>query len=482
MEEVGAGKYECSMFPRTTTHVGCPLHIGMNWSSRIYVSMMLALADMCDKSFPTCEADEETVGTIFDAVTEAFQDNGIQCTPKSRYPTGSQALRKWALRVLQNHGSKRSKILNANVCPLFPNGVGMYTPPQGPAQGGAQVQKQCPDIKTLVKFTNSFSGVLHYALEKVHPCEYFKHVADVEMRGCHEQFVYPYEERVDVCAKQCEFVKKSAMALGIVHDVLTPPYRTKRGKCQAYKSTSGHLRLEHLPGDYCALSCQTMVTADAAEAQHISSKLCNTDSSKVNWLKTSRHTAVQQGHLCSLGRSRADIDNEAIYKYQLKKEGARMRKTWKVGRRTMVEGEAQLEKFHQCKVHNKQVLLTRTVVDDKLTIDVTVLNTPCPSHTALNLVWRFRGKTAEIKAYKKQRDDECACVKFYKQEDGHETEVTDFESHWCAYQDRDEITVVNTDGGNDGDDDEADGGDDDDDDDDDQEDRNDRQEQDVEED
>ena len=201
---------------------------------------------------------------------------------------------------------------------------------------------------------------------------------------------------------------------------------------------SGHIRITHLIDDFCKNHCRTLKSAHASEAQHINTKTCAKQSARSPGLRTARYTSIQQAHFCALGHAVGNIKNDAVHKYQVKKETARMVRKFKRGRRAIAKANAYLKVYKACKDENKLMRVEEIVTDEKSIFNVHSTGQNCGSHALLNMDWEWRGKTPVVKSYLKTRDDECACVVFSD---------TNYKSPWCAYQDRGGVCPANAGGG-----------------------------------
>jgi hypothetical protein len=246
VEKVGEGRIRCSMFADTTPQRGCKLHAENNWSCKITVTFGMGLADMVNMILPGCKLDQAT-DAFKCAKDELLNVANVKLTNTNRFAkqkkTSGNIEKENRQRVLQCHGKHCIPILTAKISKCFPDGT-------APAAAEEPADITCPDLQSKWRMVEVFSGALHFILGNVKPCDYFDRIPN--LKGCTETKTIPASlADQGLCEKQCSFVYRVRDVLGIVMDDLFPPYRNKRGSCYAWQSTSAHLRLYHIPDDFC---------------------------------------------------------------------------------------------------------------------------------------------------------------------------------------------------------------------------------------
>ena len=153
--------------------------------------------------------------------------------------------------------------------------------------------------------------------------------------------------------------------------------------------------------------------------------------------KTARYTSVQQAHLCRLGSGLHALDNSIKYKYEIQKEKQRHEKTLENGRAAIARAYAWLHAYEACLDEEEDVIIEEFVNEATGKPTFTRQNTgkSCRHHDDLHRKWKIRGTPEIIKKFKKTREGECACVIFYKEEDGIEVVDNTYDSLWCKFQD-----------------------------------------------
>jgi hypothetical protein len=432
---LGDGRKACSIFPATTPYSPCVLHVKINFVSRVFVSMVMALADMQDREFSECSPDIARGGKAFTKLEAEFKAKGVHLVQKSRYSKRKAGERHLSQRVRQMHGGDLArKIMNVKVAFVFSDGTKQRSDNRG----------SCPNLQDKVKFAAVFTRALFWTTSTVNPCRFFSLIPG--LTGCRTYKEEPVpENELAVCRKQADFVDHIAAGLGRAMDMLVAPWRQSKGKCVGWQSVSAHLWIQHIPDLFRAGHCQTLPSAASAEAQHQETKNCAKQTGRSGDKKNALLDSNMQALLCGYHRGMSDVGNEAFVKSKLDTERVRQKREdtkWE-GSVAVLRAYHYLHKWNVCKDNNEGVRIGETGhahLSSGITFTRTVENADvCDLHNEMHYRYRER---PDYSSYDKSHEPRLsACLEYYDSRQGDEEsapplDVNTFFNPWHQFMDK----------------------------------------------